>query len=109
MSDLATQWAFDEGSDTLILNRVQDVEPFLEHNKYLQSVRQKSDWGRHHASIPMVFLEKWLNEEWARGNVDLRLFSPEFDKLIERKLQDPDWKFLLTESSQVQGFMGFGS
>jgi hypothetical protein len=58
---------------------------------------QKSDWGRHVATIPHVILVQWLNEEWARGNIGLRMFSPEFNALVKRKLEDPDWKYLRTD------------
>jgi hypothetical protein len=70
---------------------------------------QKSDWGRHVASIPNVILTRWLNEEYERGNVTIRLFGPEMDALVDRKLKDPEWAFLRTDSAQVQSFMGFGS
>jgi hypothetical protein len=109
MGDIATRWDWDEGSETLIQNRIQDVEPHIEYNKSLQSLKQTGDWGRHVGHIPLVIIEKWLNEEWNRGNIHLRPFTPEFDLLVERKLNDPDWKYLRTDSPQVQGFMGFGS
>lgn len=104
---VTTELHADGGSFTI--NRIQDVEPILDRNKELQSIAQKSDWGRHIASVPNIFLEKWLNEEWERGNIGLQFGTEEFWRLVERKLQDPDWKFLRTDSSQVQGFMGFGS
>lgn len=72
----------------------QDVEPILERNKALRSMPQKSDWGRHVASIPNVILTKWLNEEWARGNTTIHLFGEEMDRLIAKKLQDPEWAYL---------------
>lgn len=109
MEQLATKWSYDEAEDTLVLDRVQDVEPHLEHNKFLQTLRQKSDWGRHVAHIPNIFYEKWLREEWDRGNTHLRPFTVEFDELVERKLQDPDWKFLRVDSPHANGFLGFGS
>lgn len=109
MSEIATQWSVDDGENTIVLDRVQDVEPHLDYNKFLQSLRQKSDWGRHVAHIPNIFYEKWLKEEWDRGNTQLRPFTPEFDQLVDRKLQDPDWKFLRVDSAQVQSFLGFGS
>lgn len=74
-----------------------DVEPVLERNKALRSMPQKSDWGRHVASIPNIIMVKWLNEEWGRGNTGLRYLSPEWDKIVERKLQDPEWKYLRTD------------
>lgn len=70
--------------------RVQDVEPILERNKVLQGEPQKSDWGRHKASVPMVMIEKWLNEEYARGNVSLRFLGPGFDEWFAKKIDDPD-------------------
>jgi hypothetical protein len=95
--------------DKTLVENVQDVEPILEHNKALRAERQKSDWGRHVASIPNVIMVRWLNEEWARGNSTIRLFGPEMDALVERKLKDPEWAYLRTDSAQVQSFMGFGS
>ncbi len=70
--------------------RVQDVEPILEHNKRLQSVEQKSDWGRHVASVPMVIIEKWLNEEHECGNTGLRFLGPGFEEWFAKKIKDPE-------------------
>ena len=87
----------DFSERTTTFEIVQDVEPILEHNKKLQSIPQKSDWGRHVASIPLVIIDKWLREEWDRGNMSPTMVSPEFKKLVKRKLQDPDWRFLRTD------------
>ena len=81
----------------IVVESMQDVEPILEHNKRLRSEPHKSDWGRHVATIPNVILVKWLNEEHARGRIDLRLFSREFDDVVKRKLNDPDWAYLRTD------------
>lgn len=102
-----TRFHFD--GDKMHIETYQDVEAILEHNKELRKERQKSDWGRHVASIPNVIMVKWLNEEWSRGNTSITLFGPEMDALVERKLKDPEWAYLRTDSAQVQGFMGFGS
>jgi hypothetical protein len=79
----------------------QDVEPILARNQALRGMpqppRRRGDWGRHVATIPNVILLKWLNEEHARGNLSLRMFTREFDELVQRKLADPDWKFLRTD------------
>ena len=83
-------------SGTVIASTTQDVEPILEHNKRLRAEPQRSDWGRHVASIPNVILVQWLNEEHARGNTGLRMFTHEFDALVARKLADPDWAYLRT-------------
>lgn len=99
----------DENGQDLAIEHHQDVESIIENNKRLQSVAQRSDWGRHVASIPVIFLQQWLDEEARRGNTQLRMFTPEFDALVDRKLKDPDWAFLRTDSAHVQSFMGFGS
>jgi hypothetical protein len=95
MRDVALDLRFD-GRDVTVGTH-QDVEDIIEHNKVLQTLPQKSDWGRHVASIPLNIINQWLNEEWARGNVGLRLAGPEFDALVARKLRDPDWRFLRTD------------
>ena len=46
---------------------------------------------------PVNIINQWLNEEWARGNVSLRLAGPEFDALVARKLRVPEWRFLRTD------------
>jgi len=81
--------------DSLIIaESMQDVEPILERNKALRSTPQRSDWGRHVASIPCVIMTRWLNEAYAEGNTQLRMFTQEFDELVAKKLRDPDWKYL---------------
>jgi hypothetical protein len=98
VSEVVTRPHYDAGERKFIFQRVQDVEPIIENNKRLQSMGQsrKSDF-RHIASIPNIFLERWLNEEYARGNTSIRLFSEDMDKLVARKLRDPEWKFLRTD------------
>ena len=87
----------DAGEKKLIVNVHQDVEDIIENNKRLQTVEQKSDWGRHVASIPNNIINKWLMEEWDRGNASIKMFDDEFDKLVARKLRDPDWRWLRTD------------
>lgn len=106
---LETRIHLDSNGQDLAVEHIQDVEPILEKNKLLRTIQQKSDCAREVADIPYVILVRWLDEEYARGNTGLRLFSQEFNQIVRRKLQDPDWKFLRTDSAQVQGFMGFGS
>ena len=105
---LHTELHVDETEKKFTINRVQDVEPILDYNAFLRSLQQKSDWGRHVAKIPNIFIEKWLREEWDRGNIHVRPFTTEFDEIVERKLKDPDFKHLRTDSAQVQHFIGWG-
>lgn len=84
----------DPNDKTIIAARWEDVEPALEQNKTLRTMEQPSDWGRHIAAVPNIILDKWLIEEWDRGNKALRLHSEEFNLIVARKLQDPDWAYL---------------
>jgi hypothetical protein len=94
------------GKDLAIEHR-QDVEPILEWNRQARREEQKSDWGRHVARIPNVIYVKWLDEERGRGNINLRLFTPEFDAIVQKKLQDPDWAYLRVDKPALQvGFLG---
>ena len=88
---------FHSHGDTVSIEHIQDVEPILERNKALRGEEQRSDWGRHVASIPNVIYVKWLDEEHARGNTSLRMFTPEFDLIVQKKLQDPEWAYLRTD------------
>jgi hypothetical protein len=95
---MRTQLRLDRSERKIIALTEQDVEPILERNHALRGEPQTSDWGRHVASIPNVILVRWLNEEYARGHVRLRMFTREFDELVQRKLRDPDWKYLRTDT-----------
>jgi hypothetical protein len=94
---MRTRLLLDRNEKRIIASTWQDVEPILDHNKALRSEAQHSTWCRHVATIPNLILVKWLNEEYARGNTRLRIFSPEFNELVARKLRDPDWKYLRTD------------
>ena len=91
----------DYGERTVTFGGTQDVEPILDENKRWQSEDQRSDWGRKVASIPLVVIEQWLFEEHKRGNTHLKLFSPEFDQVVARKIRDPDNRFLLTTNKPI--------
>ena len=81
----------DPDGKSLTVEHVQDVEGILENNKALRSQPQKSDWGRHVASIPNVIITRWMNETGAMP------FTKEFDDIVKRKLNDPDWAYLRTD------------
>jgi hypothetical protein len=94
---MRTDLILDRAENQIVAYTEQDCDPILEHNKLLRSMPQTSDWGRHIASIPNVILVRWLNEAYAEGNTQLRMFTKEFDELVARKLSDPDWKYLRTD------------
>jgi hypothetical protein len=105
---MSVQTLYHADGSVITVQRVQDVEPILEHNKILRTLPQKSDWGRHRYRIPNVVLEKWLNEEWARGNVTMTFGSDEFYEMVRRRMQDPDNKAFKVEA-EFNGSLGFGS
>ncbi|MCC6779769.1 MAG: hypothetical protein IT537_24575 [Hyphomicrobiales bacterium] len=94
---MRTDVVLDRADGRLIVANAQDVEPVLDHCAALRADPQRRDWGRHVATIPNVILLRWLNEEYARGNVSLRPFTAEFNALVKRKLDDPEWKRLRTD------------
>lgn len=95
-----------ENGDVTIAHS-QDCDPILDWNKEARRDTQHSDWGRHVARIPNVIMIKWLDEEAAKGHTELRLFTPEFDEIVQRKLQDPEWAYLRVDKPALQvGFLG---
>ena len=110
MSDVDVKVHLDSNGQDLAVEHVQDVEDILEWNKEARGIEQRSDWGRHKARIPNVIYVKWLNEEHDKGNTNLRLFSKEFDQIVNKKLEDPDWYHLRVDRpALITGWMGFGS
>ena len=102
MSGLTLRPHFDSDGKGLAIEQVQDVVPILDWNKESRRDEQRSDWGRHVARSPNVIYVKWLNEEHGRGNTSLRLFTPEFDLIVQKKLEDPDWAYLRTDRPKLQ-------
>ncbi|NEU94811.1 hypothetical protein [Bradyrhizobium uaiense] len=102
MSELRTRFHLDSNGQDLAIESIQDVEPILQWNQEARRDEQRSDWGRHVARIPNVIYVKWLNEEHARGNINLRLFTEEFDQIVQKKLQDPEWIYLRTDRPALQ-------
>ena len=102
MSGLATRFHLDSNGQDLAVEHIQDVEPILAWNKEARRDEQYGDWGRHVARIPNVIYVKWLNEEHARGNARLRMFTPEFDLIVQKKLNDPEWAYLRTDRPKRQ-------
>jgi hypothetical protein len=106
MSNIVNKAFLDAAERKLTFVGVQDVEPYLEHAKKLRAMEQKSDAWRHTGMIPNIILTKWLHEELDRGHKGLRIGSKEFDQIIWRKLQDPDWAYLRTDG--VRHKVGYG-
>ena len=92
---MAIDTRFHRHSDgRFTVQRIQDVEPVLEHNKMLQTLPQtRTDGLKHIASIPNVIFEQWVKE--TNGEL-MRMPSHEQQKFFRRKLRDPANRYLLT-------------
>jgi hypothetical protein len=84
----------DANGKDLAIEHWQDCEDIIERNKRLRNEPQKSDWGRHIATIPNVVLVRWMNES---GENILAMSGEEFGQFIKKKLNDPDWAHLRTD------------
>jgi hypothetical protein len=78
-----------DASERLItVQRIQDVEDILEHNKHLANQGQTFAGTWHHiGEIPNVIIERWMNEDGCNA---LAMSGPEFGQWVKRKLRDPD-------------------
>lgn len=95
--DIVSTPHYDPDERKFTIVRVQDVEPILDQNKAYRAEDQKSDWGRHIGSVPLIVIEQWLHEEWNKGNTNIKWGDEEFERLIWRKLYDPDNAYLRTD------------
>ena len=86
---------YDSLSDTTTLSRHQDVESVLEGNKTLQNDTDYTKKGIkgsfwHYANIPLITIEKWLNEE------GIDVFNKNHERKVFQKLNSPEYRFLKT-------------
>lgn len=93
---------FDSNGQDLAVEHLQDVEPILDWNAEARRDDQPSDWGRHVARIPNIIYVQWLNEAHAKGNTSLRMFTEEFDRIVQAKLQDPEFAYLRVDRPALQ-------
>lgn len=92
-----TEVHFDAEGRIVFNRRVDDLDPILDANKSEATHKtHDTELGRHIGEIPNIIVERWLNEEFERGNIHLRPFTAEFAELVKRKLRDPDWMWLRT-------------
>ncbi len=93
--DIATVYTYDELTDVLTEERIQDVEPILKANEIMRNEGKgfspSREWRRI-ASIPNIFVEKWLKEE------GIDVYNKEHWPAVERKLRDPDYSKFRTSS-----------
>ena len=90
---VVSEFHYDESEDKTTVNVVQDCEPIIEKNKALQSESPDNVLGRRIASIPLVVVQKWMQED---GVNFLALPKHEKGKYLRRKLNDPEYRYLRT-------------
>lgn len=102
MNDLTARIHLDSNGKDLAIEHVQDVEAILDWNAEARTQEQNSDWGRHIARIPNVVYVQWWDELYRAGHTELRIFSHEFDQIVRKKLQDPEWAHLRVDRPALQ-------
>ena len=62
-------------------------------------------WPLEIHKIPMNIINKWMNEEWDKGNTTMRFGDDEFEMMIAARLADPDNAvFLVSGPSHRVGY-----
>lgn len=96
---ISEEFLYDELEDKLTVVRTQDAEPYLEDNK-AQALEADNNWkGDMHkvATIPNLILEKWFKEE----GINVFRNNKEDQRLLRKKLNDPDNRFLRTKLGKL--------
>jgi hypothetical protein len=92
---IRTEFHINPGGETFTINRVQDVETLLKHNRHMRDEDGYSPSRelKRFASVPLVVLEQWMKED---GVNSLLMGAKEKGEYYKKKLADPRWKHLLT-------------
>lgn len=88
----------DDGQGGGIVHSTADVGEIIDLNKAMANENDgytPSREMRRVASIPAVIQLKWLLEE------GLDCFKPEHALRLQRKLNDPDWRYLRTAPGEL--------
>lgn len=93
LTGLSTYHAYDDQTDTTIIQTVGDCEPYLELNKLRQNDADFSKNGIKqefflYASIPPAFQVKLLVEH------GIDVYNREHSARLGRILEDPEYRFL---------------
>ena len=90
---------YDEMTDLATVERTQDCEPIIEHNKRLQTFNDgysPSREFRRIASIPLVVFEGWLNDDGLTWYDYCRMDKRGQAQYRARRLMSSDWRHLRT-------------
>lgn len=85
---------WEDTPEGFVLHYQQDAEPVIESNKVKQSAGRAyyaadSEMWRV-ASIPIGIQYKWMIED------GIDVLNPDHWQRVQRKLNDPDWRYLKT-------------
>ena len=102
MTGVTTTFDYDHSTDKTIIGYEQDVSLLLDANKALQNDEEYSKKGIkdgwwHYAKIPMIVIEKWLNEH----GVDA--FNKDHQKAVYRLLNQPEYRYIKTTTKMHRG------
>lgn len=97
--DMIQTFSYDDLADEVTIRTSQNVKPYLEENKRLQTENPyfQSRSAKRIASIPNHVTYKWLQED---GVYWPRLPKHEKRKYLARKLNDPDYRYLRTSEGR---------
>lgn len=96
-----TKITYDHETDSIVSNRVQDVQPILELNKKealgdsMYGPANPASGMRKVASIPLVVIEKWKRE------LGVDVFNKDHMQKVKQLLNDPEYKWLRTHESNL--------
>lgn len=98
---IKTKLKYDHETDSIVSNRVQDVQPILELNKKealgdsIYGPANPASGMRKVASIPLVVIEKWKRE------LGVDVFNKDHMPKVKQLLNDPEYKWLRTHESNL--------
>ena len=98
---------YDAGERKLHFTRTQDVEPLLEHNKFLREKTARGDF-KHKWDLPVVMVNRFY-DEYSKG--ELRPMNEEFWAWVDSKIMsNPDLSAFRTNNTSNfrVGFNGSG-
>ena len=93
MSEIITKYHYDEPEDRLVIERVQDVAPYLDSNK--RAYNDASEFGRYKgdfvkvAEIPNCVIEQWMKE-------GINIYDENCKDAVRKKLLSPEYRYLRT-------------
>ena len=96
-----TEYYHDESTDIGYIRKVERFGPRVELNKRLQKEKVYADKKRpmaRVASIPPIIAHQWMIDD---GVIWFQLRGDDLEKYLNRKLNDPDWKWLRTSEGRI--------